>query len=78
MPWLKRPRQSFSYVFAPRTCKAVEALKTKTTNNYDDAMRDFWKPANLPEGINIPDGWDFRRACGKDIEARMAAGSNKS
>ena len=58
--------------------KAVEAMKTKITSNYDDAVRDFWKPTNLPEGVNIPDGWDFRRACGKDIEARMAAGSNKS
>ena len=51
--------------------EALKVLATKQPKDYDDAVRDAWRPKWLPEGVAMPDGWDFRRACGKEVEAML-------
>jgi hypothetical protein len=51
---------------------SVALLKTKKPIDYDDAVRDAWRPVGLPQGIKVPNDFSFRRECGKAIEARMA------
>ena len=51
---------------------SLAVLKSKEPRDYDDAVRDAWKPV-LPAGITVPSGWDFRRSCGTAIEAMLNA-----
>jgi hypothetical protein len=52
---------------------AVAALKTKKPNDYDDVVRDFLKTIGNRTDFN----YQFRRDCGKAIEAKLTHASAK-
>ena len=53
---------------------SVAALKLKKPSDYDDAVRDNWKPV----GFKVPTDYQFRRDCGKAIEQLMTAAASKT
>jgi hypothetical protein len=53
---------------------AVAALKAKRPGDYDDVVRDVWKPV----GFSAPTSYQFRRDCGAAIQALMAKAATKS
>jgi alpha/beta superfamily hydrolase len=53
---------------------AVEALKAKRASDYDDVVRDVWKPV----GFTAPSSYQFRRDCGAAIQGLMAKAATKS
>lgn len=52
---------------------AVAALKTKRTSDYDDVVRDHLKSVGNRTSLDF----QFRRDCGKVIEARLAKSVTK-
>jgi hypothetical protein len=53
--------------------EGLAALKTKQPRDYDDAVRDAWKPV----GFDAPGGYQFRRACGDAIQELMKQTAQK-
>ena len=60
-------------MFASPTSLAL--LKTKQPRDYDDAVRDEWKPEGLPLGVSKPTDYSFRKECGKAIEELLKQNS---